>query len=210
MSVPRAYHHGDVPRAALHEARALLDASGLDAVTLTEIARRVGVTHAAMYRHFSNRHALLEALAGVCFEDLRAAMLAEADVAPTARSAFLSAGWSVVRYARTWPHRYRLLFAGPLDDSVEALRSAPPESAFGALIGLIERWQRSGLFRRGDPTTIALVLWSTTHGLASLLVPGRLDAGDEDDVRALVDRVHLGILEGLRPRGRAHKKARRS
>ena len=57
------YHHGDLPAALLRAAGKLLEKEGLEALTLRTLARRTGVSHAAPYRHFRHREALLAALA---------------------------------------------------------------------------------------------------------------------------------------------------
>src|SRR5215470_6824519 len=67
---PHAYHHGALREAALTEARRILSRKGADAVTLRAIARSVGVTANALYRHFQNKDALLGALAEEGFREL--------------------------------------------------------------------------------------------------------------------------------------------
>ncbi len=75
------YHHGDLRRALVEEALLLLAESGDGGFSLRELARRVGVTANASYRHFANKDALLQALASEGFRRLRAAQReAEAQV----------------------------------------------------------------------------------------------------------------------------------
>src|SRR4029079_14956503 len=64
----RPYHHGDLEAALLRAAGKLLDKEGVEALSLREVARRAGVSHAAPYRHFPERDALLAALAVEGFE----------------------------------------------------------------------------------------------------------------------------------------------
>ncbi len=63
ISAKRGYHHGDLRAALLEAAREVLAKEGVEALTLREVARRAGVTHAAPYRHFADKEALLAAVA---------------------------------------------------------------------------------------------------------------------------------------------------
>jgi AcrR family transcriptional regulator len=69
----RTYHHGDLRTAILGAASELLREQGVDRISLRECARRVGVSHAAPYRHFANKEALVAALAAEGFDRLREA-----------------------------------------------------------------------------------------------------------------------------------------
>src|SRR5215211_6045080 len=79
---PRSYHHGDLRRALLDAALALLRASGLDALTLRAVARAAGVSQTAPYRHFADRAALLAGVAEDGFRRLHA-RLVRAAASPT-------------------------------------------------------------------------------------------------------------------------------
>lgn len=196
----RGYHHGDLERAATEQGLAALDELGVEGVGASEIARRAGVTHAAIYKRFGARPALLEALASACMDELREVMRRAATRAGAEpRRQFLGGGWSVVRYAWRHPHRYRLMFAGPGVEDPEELAAAPSDTPYGALLELVSGWQRVGLIRAGDRARIALSIFSTTHGVASLLASGRLGVRSERQARALADRVHGDLLDGLAP-----------
>ncbi len=68
------YHHGDLPNALVDEAVKLLEEGGAEAFTLRELARRVGVNHRAVYRHFEDKRALLAVVAERGYRALSAAM----------------------------------------------------------------------------------------------------------------------------------------
>lgn len=196
----RGYHHGDLARAAIVEGLAALDELGVEGVGASEIARRAGVTHAAIHKRLGPRAALLEALAAACLEDLRDVMSdAVRGAGDVPRAQFLAGGWSVVRYAVRHPHRYRLMFAGPGVDRPQELAAATPDTPFGALLELVSGWQDAGLLRRGDRFALAMTIFVATHGLASILASGRLAIGSEAKARALTDRVHQDLLDGLGP-----------
>src|SRR5215470_4643684 len=74
----RKYHHGDLRRALVDAALAIVERAGPGALSLRELARRAGVSHAAPYRHFESREALLAALATEGFLGLGAEMVRSA------------------------------------------------------------------------------------------------------------------------------------
>src|SRR5262245_40005842 len=76
------YHHGDLRRALLEAALELIRAEGQAVLTLREVARRAGVTHAAPYRHFKNKEALLAAVAEEGFRDMTQRMRDEMERKP--------------------------------------------------------------------------------------------------------------------------------
>lgn len=195
----RGYHHGDLERAAVEAGLAALDALGLEGVGASEIARRVGVSHAAVYKRLGARPALLEALAEACRDELRDGMIRAAGRGDDPRRRFLSAGWFVVRHALRHPQRYRLMFAGPGVQDPSELADQAAGTPFGALLDLVSGWQAAGLLRAGDRSHIALSIFSTTHGIASLLSSGQLGPIGERKARALTDRLHTDLLDGLAP-----------
>ncbi|MEM8998021.1 MAG: helix-turn-helix domain-containing protein, partial [Acidobacteriota bacterium] len=67
---PQQYHHGDLRAALVRSATELLERSGPGAVSLRSVARDAGVSHAAPYRHFKDRHELMEAVAAAGFRVL--------------------------------------------------------------------------------------------------------------------------------------------
>ena len=115
MSRP-TYHHGDLRAAILTEAAHLVAERGADRVSLRELAREAGVSHAAPAHHFTDRRGLFTALAAQGFEMLAAA-LAEA------RPRFLDAASAYVRFAIEHPGHYRVMFdKSLLDPSSRNLR----------------------------------------------------------------------------------------
>ncbi|MEZ4340222.1 MAG: TetR-like C-terminal domain-containing protein [Sandaracinaceae bacterium] len=114
------------------------------------------------------------------------------------RDQFLAGGWAVARYAWKHPHRYRLMFASPVTKRLEDLAAEPSDAPFGALVVLVEAWQAAGLLRAGDPFPIALTIFATTNGVATLFAGGRLELGARS-AKALADRVHQDLLDGIGP-----------
>lgn len=141
----------------LEAALALLTEGGPGALSLREVARRAGVSHAAPYRHFETRAALLVALAEHGFGELSAAL--------SGASSLLEVARAYVRFAREQPQRFRLMFDA-------AAASAVRQSAERALARL----------RQPDEQ-----VWTAVHGIAVLAADRWLDAelGDQLLARSL-------------------------
>jgi AcrR family transcriptional regulator len=192
---PRPYHHGNLRAALLESAERTLSEGGVAELSLRELARQIGVSHAAPRRHFADKQALLDALAEDGFErlgaDLRGAMAAAGEDFDARLLAFARA---YVRFATRHAALLELMFAGK--HRAERLREAA-DRAFAAPLALFAAAQSSGEIVAGDPERVGIVALATLQGLASLANNGMLADVDLDDiVGEAVDRLVLG----LRPR----------
>jgi AcrR family transcriptional regulator len=207
----RPYHHGDLERAVLDEALALIEERGHLSFTLREIARRVGVSHTAPYRHFPDKRAVMTALAAQGGVELAAAIRAAlAAAGDDLRARFLAAGFAYVRFALDRPALFQAMFSGEADPEDPRMQAAKAES-FGILLGFVEEAQRGGAFPAGDPMGLAIPIWSMHHGLATLAAAGSLE-GQPGGLRGVVDGAHARLLDGLLERSaeeRAVKGSRR-
>jgi AcrR family transcriptional regulator len=192
MATARAYHHGNLREALLEAAERSL---GHGELSLRELARDVGVSHAAPRRHFADKQALLDALAEDGFErlgrELDEAMTAAGGSLREQLGAFARA---YVRFATEHAALLELMFAGKHRD--ETLRAAA-NRAFAAPRALFAAAQESGEIVAGDPERVGIVALATLQGVASLANNGMLGDADLDEVvEEAVDRLVLG----LRPR----------
>ncbi len=173
------YHHGDLRRALVDEALILLAESGDGGFSLRELARRVGVTANASYRHFANKDALLQALASEGFRRLSAAQrAAEAQAADEQK--LLAGGRSYIRFAHANPALFRLMFSViPSHRRDGELRDAS-QAAFETLRQAVARGWPGGAPDPASVTRAALRAWALVHGLGQLLLDGQLDWLEED------------------------------
>lgn len=195
----RPYHHGNLRAALLACAEQTLSREGAGELSLRELARQVGVSHAAPRRHFPDKRALLDALAQDGFErlgrDLREAMEAAGEQFDARLLAFARA---YVTFATRHAALLELMFAGKhRPGAADSLRVAASR-AFEAPLALISEGQAAGEVVPGEPERVAIVAWAALQGLASMVNSGMLEGGAAlDDVVA--DAVHRLVL-GLRPR----------
>lgn len=151
----------------------LLDAGGQTAVTLRAVAEQVGVSHNAPYRHFSDRSALLAAVAERDFLWLKKAFENRDRASPGDAGAGLRACIrELIGYARQRQARYRLLFSDPGLVPSESLKAAALGS-FQAFSHVVSRCQDGGLLPRIDTVRLAGLIYATTHGAIDLELGGR-------------------------------------
>lgn len=179
----RAYHHGDLRAALIETGLDMLGESAADELSLRELARRVGVSATAVYRHFPDKRALLTALAFEGYEALGRKQQAASRAAGGGVEGFVAAGVAYVDFATENPALFRLAFTHV--SSVLPLDAADAETslAMQALRDDVE-----ALSPPGTPEPIrraaALTAWSLVHGLAMLVLDGQV-AND----RTLIERV---------------------
>lgn len=182
------YHHGDLHGALLDAARETLEQKGANALSLRELARRTGVSHAAPYRHFANREELLVALAAEGFNELARRMRAEGGK----EQALLAMGQAYVDFAVTNPSLYKLMFGPELDRKKPELLAEAAGGAFELLQG------RTATGSNDRSGTIAA--WALVHGLSQILIDRLLadDLMEPAQLPALVESV-LGHLDVTGP-----------
>jgi AcrR family transcriptional regulator len=177
-----SYHHGDLKAVILAEAADLVAQRGADGISLRELARAAGVSHAAPAHHFTDRRGLFTALAAQGWRKLAAALT-------DARGEFIDAALAYVRFALDHPGHYAVMFDRSLvdpDDSelIAAQAAAGEELAQG--VGTLDDPRA-----KGDPQAAALAAWSLVHGFSLLWLNKAIDT-DADPI-ATVDRV-AGML----------------
>lgn len=203
IQLKQGYHHGDLRNALVSEALQLLEQEGHSDFSLRDLARRVGVSAAALYAHFADKSALLAAIATAGFIRLRAALDAAIRNDADPGDQFLHMGSAYVRFGVAHPALYKLMFAS---EELPARRGEYPDlqaaadAAFGLLTDMLERMQRRGILRAGDPEADGLSVWAHVHGLASLIITGHVEcAGDPPPpVDEVVSLSLTTLLAGLR------------
>jgi AcrR family transcriptional regulator len=193
MGVPASrtgdgYHHGDLRAACLEAAMSLLEEGTETALSLRAVARRAGVSPNAPYRHYRDKDALLAALATQGFQNLRH-LMADADASAPAGEEFVALGQAYVRFALEHPGLFRLMFGHPCG------RSDPETTAAAAEVTAVLNARVARLVPKAQERAFAIGSWSLVHGLASLMLDGKLTHGGPDQVDELVRGVVKTALE---------------
>jgi AcrR family transcriptional regulator len=193
------YHHGDLRLALVEAALRAVEREGLGELSLRALARSLGVSPRAPYRHFATKEELLAAVAVEGFR-VSAAFTGER-VGPTMDplARLRSTVEAYVLFAAKHPAAFRVMYApyATVEESAPELVRVRAES-HAVMMGMIEAAQESGALRPGDPIELALALWSSMHGLAVLLVEGQLGRYDRPTQAAkLAQLVTKLVFEGL-------------
>ena len=202
VSPRHAYHHGDLKNALRSAASELLARRGAEAVSLREISQAAGVSHAAAYRHYADKQALLADLAEAGFRELTAVsrrVLARTRGGPLVQ--LQACGRAYIAFGVGQPHLLQLMFGSVITEweSHEALVDAARQLA-AMLAGIVAEGQARNEIRAGDVRDLTLAAWSLVHGLALLIAGRRLPGVQVDDgfVKRAAQRCTRLLIDGLR------------
>jgi AcrR family transcriptional regulator len=192
---PKPYHHGDLRRALLQTALDMLGEDQGWQFTLRELARRAGVSHAAPYKHFTDKAALLAELAVQGFDRLEDALLGARRPQGPLRDEFIAMCLAYVGFGTSNANLYRLMFSIDARAARDPRLEARSNASFDALVDLIARGQAAGWLRARDAHGQAVACWTQLHGLTLLTADGLLALkwpGSDPAGAALA-----GLLDGL-------------
>ena len=173
--------------------RAEVERVGVDALSLRAVARSLGVTAAALYRHVGSKRELVETIAAAAFEEL-ADRFAAVDVDdPLDRLRAQSRAY--VDHALASPEIYRVMMRFPPEIDGVTSAFAPATQVFEAAIGSVADALAAGQLAPADPLIIGLTMWAAVHGVVETLLLG-FDL-PPDVAAALVDSVIESVIAGL-------------
>lgn len=187
QGVSDQYHHGDLRKALLEASVELIAEKGVAGLSLREAARRVGVSHAAPYRHFPDKNSVLVAIALQGYDWLAEAGEEAMAGYTDAQQRLDSYGVAYVLFARRHPVHFRVMFT----ESMELPEGVLPDNqhrSFGLLVDAASAAVGVG----HDPLLTAVSAWSWPHGLAMLILDGRVPSeqvATDEQVEKLAWRV---------------------
>lgn len=171
----RRYHHGDLRRTVIETALDMLQEEKGWQFTLREVARRAGVSHAAPYKHFPDKAALLVELAMIGFDRLRESLAAAKSGAPaTLREEFASIARAYVAFGIDNPALYRLMFSAEEGKAVGMHLNERALAVFDVAVEILHRGQAAGSIRQRPIEGQAAACWGLVHGVTLLAIDGLL------------------------------------
>lgn len=185
MPAKTSYHHGDLARAALDAAFELVRAGGAEAVSMREVAAKVGVAHRALYRPFADREGLLNAVAARGYEILADRLEAAIGEGGEVRRGFVAA---YARFALEEPGLYGLV----MDRDRRQIAATPALKAASDRVIALSLQALAGGARGAEGRDRVIAIWSLLHGAVALYRSGLIRASGTEP---LVDYL-VALSEG--------------
>jgi AcrR family transcriptional regulator len=193
----RPYHHGNLRQALLRAAEDALEARGVQPLSLRELSRELGVSHASPQRHFPTKQDLIDALAIVGFERL-SSVLAKAAEGPgqDVGARLTKAATAYVGFALKYPALLALMFEAKRRPGVPSELQAALLAAFSHVPRILKEGQEAGKIAAGDPDRLSLTINAAVHGLVAILIQGKIK---DTPLKALIPETVQHLLSGLSP-----------
>jgi AcrR family transcriptional regulator len=193
------YHHGDLRQAIIETAWQIISDSGIEGLTMREIATRIGVSRNAFYRHFTNKELLLAALAEEGFQSLFMHLKeVAAQLPPDSLARLQESCVAYILHAVNHPVHYRVMFDSSLSNRkiYESLYETARQN-LDLLMNLITDCQKNQLIRPGDPKELAQIHWSLLHGLSMLYIDNQFIAMGCAPIAELANSAVGALIEGV-------------
>lgn len=187
------FHHGDLREALVQSARQAVEKVGHGAISLRQVADRLGVSQPAMYRHFADKGALLAEVARRSGSEIEDAMRAAMQGKPDPFEAMRAGGRAYVGWAYAHPNLFRLMSSRIPSEHRAGPRPALPREHYFFGMG--------GVVPIDDPLLADSfrVSWAMVHGLANLVIERVFQLVDTDEQRlAVADQALDCYVEMLR------------
>ena len=193
MSTTRPYHHGQLERAAIDGAIEEVETVGVAAVSMRRIARRAGVSHAALAYQFGDKEGIFTAVATEGFR-LQAEMIGSV---ATGTDGFLRGGQAYIAFALTHRGHFEVMFRPYLyrrdDPQLVLARTAAFDILYGTARSSLSS-HRSGPVSDDEVRGLAMAGWSLSHGFATLALTANIAEQLDADTSALAAQIIQGVI----------------
>lgn len=200
MSEQEPYHHGDLRQTLINATLELISEKTVEGVSMREVARRVGVSHAAPYRHFADKESLLAAVAKDGFQMLHHKLeIAIQSSSTDPVQQIQDSGVAYITFALEHPSHYDLMFGAYRSSSAQQ----NPELEYAArlvfmvFVDVIAKGQKAGVIRADDSEQLALTAWALVHGWAKLWMDGQIPFAATQSIHHFAVFVTQILIEGL-------------
>jgi AcrR family transcriptional regulator len=192
------YHHGKLREALLARATEIIEEAGVEGLSLRQLARDLGVSHAAPGKHFRDKQALLDALALDGFRGMNARIMRASEAAGDHRSRFVRIARAYVEFAVSHPVLLAVMHSTKHHpDASDELHNIG-EVGMRVAKALIAEAQDAGAVASGDCERLALVCFVSLHGAAVLAAGNLLDGTSVDSLTiATTDLLWAGMVAGM-------------
>ena len=201
------YHHGELRSALVSLAVKEIARAGVEKLSLRSLARQAGVSPTAPFRHFPDKQTLLAGIAIEGFEELARRLTETSESNAGIEDRFIELGATYVGFAQDFPVHYQLMFGAVLGDFSASKELQEASAASYAVLDATLTEIKNNQQLDHDVATLGGLVWSTVHGMASLVfnvptarMPKAADAAPRravksihEDMRAALKMVYRGI-----------------
>ena len=201
------YHHGELRSALVSLAVKEIARAGIEKLSLRSLARQAGVSPTAPFRHFPDKQTLLAGIAIEGFEELARRLTETSESNAGIEERFIELGATYVGFAQDFPVHYQLMFGAVLGDFSASKELQEASAASYAVLDATLTEIKNNQQLDHDVATLGGLVWSTVHGMASLVfnvptarMPKAADAAPRqavksihEDMRAALKMVYHGI-----------------
>jgi len=195
------YHHGDLKNTLIEGAIRFLEKNGIAKLSLREIARFVGVSHNAPYRHFEDKDALIEAVAITGYNKITESNInAVKKYKKDPGKQIVEAGAQYILRAIKNPETHNLLFGGTIKHNTASVElKSVSLKAVQSLVQIIENGKKINLYNNRPGEELALTALCTVHGLSQFAISGHLkeSALTDKEVRKFSKMITENLLQGI-------------
>ena len=194
------YHHGNLKEELINISFDVIKNEGIENLTLKKLSDKTGTSRSAIYRHFKSKDELVETilLSGFDqFDSIIAPIFCDKKIDLLDR--FYKSGRLYIEFAKENPNLYKLIFGKRYSHIRESLRSINNDEclAFNALKNALIEGQESGVFKKFEPQSQAIVIWASLHGISSILINGFMDVEIiyEDIYKTMFENLKMSLLK---------------
>lgn len=198
-ATPRAYHHGNLRAELLEQAIEQLRDTPADQLSLRAVARAIGVSQTAPYRHFEDKEALLAALATRGYRELLEVLrAARSDAGDSGADQLRRVARAYVDFAAREEHFFRLMFGPLVPPSTRhpELRSVSRDTLF-LVQAILKHGMQRGEFRPQDVVYLANAAWAGIHGIATLRIDAPMLFRRHIDLTRQIDTAVNTFIAGI-------------
>jgi len=196
----QSYHHGNLKAEFVRIAFEFVHHEDIDKLTLKVLSEQTNTSRSAIYKHFSSKDELLKAVMEKAFEEFDS-ILVPILSNPNEKliDRFFNASYAYINWAKANPNLYRFLFTQKyayIRESFITIKNQECKS-FVALQNAVEEGQKQGLLKDGDSLNYAIVIWSSLHGLSSLVLDSFKDVelSYESVLQSMIQTLLTGIVK---------------
>ena len=194
-SAARPYHHGNLRQELLRAAEAALEARGVQQLSLRELSRELGVSHASPQRHFATKQDLINALAIVGFQRFDAiAAKAAAARGQDFNARLTKVALAHLGFALKHPALLALMFEAKRQPAMPPELLTALQAAFSHIPRILQEGQAAGKIVPGDPHLLALTIGAVVQGLVAISVDGKIKGVS---LKVILPEVIGHVLSGL-------------